>query len=325
MTFAIAVLGAILWFLYIYLILYSRQTPEAQVRRRLNLLIKQAEMKRLKAKSKKETPSAHEESEQLADPQAKKSFYDRVILPIFISTNENLQKLAPEQLKEMFENQIFRVGKQGVWNVKLLISAWVLSVIAGFLITFFVTQNMNFRLVQRFLILLLGSLAGAGLPILILNSKIRERQRKIKRQLPEFLDLLCVSVQAGLSFDGAVSKILGRMTGPLIDEFKRMQSDISLGMNRQYALTQIAKRCDIEEMYLFTTSIIQSEKLGTSMARTLKLQSDNIRDRHRQFVKSEAMKAPVKIIFPMVLFIFPSIFVVLLFPAILSLIKTLGN
>ena len=324
-NFAVAVICAIFCFLYVYLILYAKQTPEAQVRRRLNFMIKQAEMGRLKSKSKskKETPSALEQV--LPDPQAKKSFYDRVILPLFISLNERLQKFAPDQLKVMFENQIFRVGKQGIWDAKFLISAWVLSVIAGLLITFLLTQNMNLRLVQRLLVVLLGGLTGAGLPILILNSKIRERQRKIKRQLPEFLDLLCVSVQAGLSFDGAVSKILGRMTGPLIDEFKRMQSDVNLGMNRQYALTQIARRCDIEEMYLFTTSVIQSEKLGTSMSRTLKLQSDNIRERHRQFVKSEAMKAPVKIIFPMVLFIFPSIFVVLLFPAILSLIKTLGN
>ena len=104
-----------------------------------------------------------------------------------------------------------------------------------------------------------------------------------------------------------------------------MQNDVSLGMTHQYALTNLAKRCDIEEVYLFTTSIIQAEKLGTSMTRTLQVQADNMRDRHRQAVKAEALKAPVKIIFPMVMFIFPSIFVVLLFPAMLTLLRTLGG
>ena len=143
--------------------------------------------------------------------------------------------------------------------------------------------------------------------------------------MPEFLDLLCVSVQAGLSFDGAVAKICARMEGPLIDEFRRFQNDVGLGMTHQYALNQVAKRCDLEEVYLFTTSVIQAERLGTSMTRTLKVQADNMRDRHRQWVRGEALKAPVKIIFPMVLFIFPSIFVVLLFPSVLTIVRNLGG
>ena len=171
----------------------------------------------------------------------------------------------------------------------------------------------------------LGVFLGAAVPFAILNSKIRERQKKIRKQLPEFLDLLCVSVQAGLSFDGAVAKMIKRMKGPLIDEFNRMQQDVSLGMTHQYALTNLAKRCDLEEIYLFTTSIIQAEKLGTSMTRTLKTQADNMRDRHRQRVKTEAMKAPVKILFPMIAFIFPSMFVVLLFPALYALMQNLSN
>ena len=147
----------------------------------------------------------------------------------------------------------------------------------------------------------------------------------MRRQLPEFLDLLCVSVQAGLSFDGAVAKITARMKGQLSDEFKHMQDDIKFGMTKQYALTQMAKRCDIEEMYLFTTSVIQAEKLGTSMSQTLTMQADNMRDRHRQYVKTQAMKAPIKILFPMVIFIFPSIFVVLLLPALITIMKNLGK
>ena len=115
------------------------------------------------------------------------------------------------------------------------------------------------------------------------------------------------------------------MKGPLIDEFRRMLRDMGLGMTRQRTLNQLAKRCDLEEIYLFTSSVIQAEHLGTSMSRTLKMQADNMRDRHRQAVRTAAMQAPIKIIFPMVFFIFPSIFVMVVFPAALSLMKSLGK
>lgn len=132
-------------------------------------------------------------------------------------------------------------------------------------------------------------------------------------------------MQAGLSFDGAVAKIVHRMKGPLMDEFRRMLRDMSMGMNRQRTMNQLARRCDLEEIYLFTASIIQAEHLGTSMSRTLKQQADNMRDRHRQTVRAMALKAPVKIIFPMIIFIFPLIFVMVVFPSALTLLRSLGK
>ena len=323
MILGISIFVGVFWFLYIALILYAKQTPEAQVRRRLYLMIKRAEESRaLLSDQQKQKQTVATKTE---DSFLKKNFFERVLKPFLYSMENRLQKLAPAELVKMLEERIFRAGKQGVWSVKRLAAFWVLSSAAGIFLAFMFIQRSNFLFSQNIIILLSGALSGGALPFLIINSKIKERQKALRRQLPEFLDLLCVSVQAGLSFDGAVSKIVARMKGALVDEFKRMQNDVSLGMTHQYALTQLAKRCDLEEIYLFTTSVIQAEKLGTSMSKTLKMQADNMRDRHRQYIKAEALKAPVKIIFPMVLFIFPSIFVVLLFPAILVLMKTLGN
>ena len=104
-----------------------------------------------------------------------------------------------------------------------------------------------------------------------------------------------------------------------------MLRDMSMGMNRQRTLNQLARRCDLEEIYLFTASVIQAEHLGTSMARTLKQQADNMRDRHRQNVRALALKAPIKILFPMILFIFPSIFVMMVLPVALTLLKSLAR
>ena len=330
MIFLVALITSLLFFVFLVGVLKVKSGPEAQLRKRLTEMIDEAEAERAKSpkRKKNKTPTVVElqpNANVAQEPRNKKSFSERVIRPMIKSLDERMQKFAPSEIRNQLEDKIFRAGKVGVWNVQRLVTFWCLSIVGCTILAILVVSGMMIHPLQQIFIVVLGVFVGAALPFVVLNSKIRQRQKSMRKQLPEFLDLLCVSVQAGLSFDGAVSKMITRMKGPLIDEFKRSQNDVALGMTHQYALTQLAKRCDIEEIYLFTTSVIQAEKLGTSMTRTLKVQADNMRDRHRQYVKGEALKAPVKIIFPMVLFIFPSIFVVLLFPAMLQLIRNLGG
>ena len=331
MIFAVALTASLLWFILMVWILRLKQGPEAQLRKRLNEMIAQAEAERARHPKKKinKTPTVVEmqpnANTQVAVPTGKASLKERLIRPLIKNLEERFQKFAPKEIKLQLEDKIFRAGKLGVWSIQRLIALWVLSIVVCTLLGLLIVHGLMIHPIQQLFIVLLFMFAGAAIPFVVLNSKIRQRQKSIRKQLPEFLDILCVSVQAGLSFDGAIGKMVKRMKGPLIDEFKRMQSDVALGMTHQYALTNLAQRCDLEEVYLFTTSVIQAEKLGTSMTRTLKVQADNMRDRHRQYVKGEALKAPVKIIFPMVLFIFPSIFVVLLYPAIVSLIRAFGG
>ncbi|MBR4382697.1 MAG: type II secretion system F family protein [Selenomonadaceae bacterium] len=312
---------------FAWLLVYKTQSPEAQLRKRLDAMIRQAELERAKLPISFKKPKA--EVKTVVNPQQavkrSLSFFERVIQPFWDSLDERFQKFAPAEIKLQIEDKIFRAGKTGVWDARRFITIWCLMILLGIVGAIFFVQGQGFHPLQRMIIIFLGGFVGAMLPFAFLNSKIRQRQKSLRRQLPEFLDLLCVSVQAGLSFDGAVAKIVSRMEGPLIDEFRRFQNDVGLGMTHQYALNQVAKRCDLEEVYLFTTSVIQAERLGTSMTRTLKVQADNMRDRHRQWVRGEALKAPVKIIFPMVLFIFPSIFVVLLFPSVLTIVRNLGG
>ena len=323
MVLALAAIGAIIWFIFIAFIFRVKQSPEAQLRKRLNEMIDQAEASRgVGAKNKK---VAIAKAVQQIEPK-RESFYVRVIKPSIKYVEGRMQKIAPKAIREQIEEKIFRAGKMGSWSVSQLITCWCLTVaIFGMISLIFLQHHPELNPAQKMLSIVLGLFIGAMVPFAVLNSKIRQRKKQIRKQLPEFMDILCVSVQAGLSFDGAISKMIKRMKGPLIDEFTRMQHDVALGMTHQYALTALAKRCDLEEVYLFTTSIIQAEKLGTSMTRTLKVQSDNMRDRHRQYVKSEALKAPVKVLFPMILFIFPSMFIVLLFPAMFNLMKNLGS
>lgn len=328
MILALSLIVGLLTFIFLAWFLIRRErNPEVQLRKRLDAMIRQAESERakvpkvIKAPKVIVTDSANMEQAVKRNP----SFFERVIKPVWSAVDERFQKFAPAEIKLQLEDKIFRAGKTGVWDARRFITIWCLMIVLGIVGAIFFVQGQELHPLQFVMIIFLGAFIGGALPFAFLNSKIRQRQKSLRRQMPEFLDLLSVSVQAGLSFDGAVAKIVSRMRGPLIDEFKRFQNDIGLGMTHQYALTQVAKRCDLEEVYLFTTSVIQAEKLGTSMTRTLKVQADNMRDRHRQWVRGEALKAPVKIIFPMVLFIFPSIFVVLLFPSVLAIVRNLGS
>lgn len=320
-------IGALLWFLIFALVLRSRQSQRARVRQRLFRLILEAEKERAEtARREQEQAAKNQEPLPVHHTLQELPFTERVLRPILNSAEDSLAKLAPAELQAMLEQQIFRAGKQEQWTVPRLAACWVISVLLGLLLAFLLVQSHPaLKLPQGIIILLLGIAAGGAAPFLILQSAARKRKAALRRQLPEFLDLLCVSVQAGLSFEGAVAKITSRMKGILSDEFHHMQRDTSLGMTRQRSLMQMAKRCDIEEFYLFASSVVQAERLGTSMTRTLKLQADNMRDRHRQYVRSQAMKAPVKIIFPMVFFIFPAVFVVVIFPAVLTLLNSLGK
>ena len=328
MIFVVALLTSLLFGVFVFALMSIHQGPEAQLRKRLNDMIDRAEAERaLNPKQKKNlTPTVVEMPKIVEQTFSRpKRFFRRVIQPFLTSLDDRLQRFTPAEIRLQLEDKIFHAGKLGVWGLRRLVTIWCVSIIVGTVFAIMMVYNSEIHPLQRVMTILIGAFFGAAIPFAVLNSTIRNRQKALRKQLPEFLDILCVSVQAGLSFDGAVGKMIRRMHGPLIEEFKRVQNDVALGMTHQYALTNMARRCDLEEIYLFTTSVIQAEKLGTSMTRTLKQQADNMRDRHRQQVKAEALKAPVKIIFPMVLFIFPSMFVVLLFPAVYSLLQNLGN
>ena len=308
LVLVISAAGALAIFLLLYFLIKTQIVPDTQMHQRLR-----------KLKYGSQVQAERETAKNLADIP----FVERTITPFFRSVTETLTALAPKSIHDQLERRIMLAGKQGVWSVTAFVCGWVLSVAACLLIAFFLLSDADLPFVQRAALLVLGGVVGALLPFALLNSIIRERQKQILRQLPEFLDLLCVSVQAGLSFDSGIAKIVDRMKGPFIEECQRMQRDVRMGMMRKRSLQQMARRCDVQEVYLFTTAIIQAERLGTSIANTLVIQADNMRERRRQSAKAEALRAPVKIVFPLVLFIFPALFVIVLLPTLLFLLKNM--
>jgi tight adherence protein C len=169
----------------------------------------------------------------------------------------------------------------------------------------------------------LGALGFIG-PDYVVNSKIKSRQEKIRAQLPDALDLLAVSVEAGLGFDGAVAKLTESLTGPLIDEFNLTLSEMRVGESRPEALRKLSDRAQVPELSAFTRALIQADSLGISLGRILRVQAADTRERRQAAAEERAMKAPIKMLFPTVLFIFPSMFIVTIGPAFLALKSLFG-
>jgi tight adherence protein C len=171
--------------------------------------------------------------------------------------------------------------------------------------------------------LTLGALGFLG-PDYALTLKARGRKEKIRAELPDALDLLAVSVEAGLGFDAAVAKLNEHMDGPLAQEFGLTLSEMRIGESRSEALKRLSDRVDAAELSAFTRAIIQADQLGTSLGRILRVQAADARLRRQAAAEERAMKAPIKMLFPTVLFIFPAMFLVILGPAILNVEKLFG-
>ena len=158
-------------------------------------------------------------------------------------------------------------------------------------------------------------------PDFVVSGKARSRKDRIRAELPDALDLLAVSVEAGLGFDGAIAKLTEHMHGPLADEFALTLSEIRIGESRQDALKKLADRTGTPELSSFVRSIIQADQLGISLGRILRVQATDSRLKRQAAAEEKAMKAPIKMLFPTVLFIFPAMFLVILGPAFLNLSK----
>jgi tight adherence protein C len=176
--------------------------------------------------------------------------------------------------------------------------------------------------------LLLGGLVGAALgylaPEFWLGRKIRERSMAMTLQLPDALDLLTISVEAGLGFDAALAKVVEKMEGPLVDEFRQALAEVRMGRSRREALRDVAQRADSQPVSNFIGAIVQAEQLGVPIAKVLQIQSNQLRIERRQRAEEAAAKAPVKMLFPMVGCIFPTIFIVILGPAIVTVMGGTG-
>ena len=189
------------------------------------------------------------------------------------------------------------------------------------LVAFFTSLAIKADVSVKMLVLVCGIILWVLIPRYFLSAKVKSRQNNIKHQLPEVLDLLCVSIEAGLGFDSALLKISEKMDGALIDEMLLLYREIQMGKPRREALKAFGECSSVPEVKSFASSIIQADKLGIPIKNMLKIQAEQLRTARRQAAQEKGMKSPIKMMLPMVAFIFPVIFIILLGPIIIQLIS----
>lgn len=254
------------------------------------------------------------------DDELNKPIFSRIIQPILDSISKMILKITPKEMISAFDKKVIMAGKPFNLSVRDWINIQVGIVLCFPLVTIAIGYYSETE-VRSMLFLCIAEIGlGLMLPNLILSKKSSDRQKLIINSLPDVIDLLTVSVEAGLGFDGALAKVIDKMPGPLASEFENVLQEIKVGKQKKDALRDMTERVCIQDLTTFVSSIIQADQFGVSMGNVLRIQSVQMRQKRRQRAQEKAMKAPVKMLIPMVLFVFPTIFSVLIGPIVIKVI-----
>jgi len=247
------------------------------------------------------------------------SFFDRVLMPTLTKGGRLLAKPMPPERLATLRRKITLAGKQQTWNIEKALAVKALGIAVG------VVAALGVLAYQRSvpMMVMAGLLLFMGYFFMdyTLDKAAAARQLEIKQALPDVLDQITVCVEAGIGFDAALFRCSKSNANALGDELGRTMQDIRLGMPRRQALYALLDRTDVQELRLFVRALAQAEKSGIPIAKVLSVQSDEVREKRRQAAEENAMKLPVKLIMPLVLCILPSLFTVIMGPAVIRMMR----
>jgi len=250
------------------------------------------------------------------------SFSDRVIMPVLKKIAYVVGKVSPKGIVKSTEHKLELAGLLERVGVNVFLVVKFLFAL-GFLLIFIVlTILYDFPLLVSGLLLLLIPISYY-IPDIYLRSKMNNRQEEIRKGLPNALDMLTIVVEAGLSFDIALSRVASGIKGPLGEEFSKMLKEVNIGLSRREALRNLVRRTNVQDLDSFITAMVQAEILGVPVGKILRIQASEMRARRSHAAEEEGIKAPVKLTFPLVLCLLPSLFVVILGPGLIKIYEAL--
>ena len=304
----------ILFSTFIFATMLAAAFIKSQLRAR-NILLK-----RLKKVVMSQTAQKKLEGDELSKP-----FAERVIRPLLLKLSWVIVRITPIKNRVKLRRELQFAGNP--WNLQpyefqalqyglivlLFGSGWFLTLLAG--------KPAYLQLCTA----LLGGLLAVLLGKFYLISRINNRQATIQKELPDVLDLLTVSIDAGLGFDAALLRVVEKSAGELSKELRKTLQEIQMGKARREALKDLGERTGVDDLLTFVGSMIQADQLGVSISKVIRTQAEQVRLKRRQRIEEKAMKAPIKMLIPLVIFIFPSIFIILLGPAVLQMMKAFAG
>lgn len=249
------------------------------------------------------------------------SFGERIVIPLFNALGKRFLSFSPEYSTKKKRAVLERAGflkniSYERFVAKRLMIAVVVTSLTGLIMTLIHAQiSISF-------LLMIWMFAFVQIVFrFATKSTITKRSNQMVKDLPYTLDLITVSVEAGLSLDGAIARIISNVPGVLSDEFSKTLKEMRMGIDKKQALRNMSDRCDVRDVSILINALIQADELGVSLGKVLRIESAQLREKRRQAAKEKAMKAPVKMLFPMIIFIFPGIFIIILGPAVIKMIE----
>jgi tight adherence protein C len=261
----------------------------------------------------------------LEEIELSQPFMERVVYPAAKRFGDLAQRFTPQNAIIETRRKLDQAGAPRWLEPTLFLSSRIFFGLGlGALMFFVFSLSPTASVFSLTSLLIIGgtTLAGFFMPTLMLERNISRRKRQVLNAMPDALDLLTICVEAGLAFDGAMKKVTEKWNNELSAAFVRALQEIQLGKLRREALRDMSDRLDVPEMDSFVAAVIQSEQLGVSMARVLRVQSDAMRVKRRQRAEQNAQRAPIKMLVPMALLIFPTIVLILLGPAVLQIMRS---
>lgn len=271
----------------------------------------------------------------LEQMELERPFSQRVLQPLLRSWSRRMARFTPKQNVERLRIALLEAGSPSHLGVVefMGLRGLMMVLLGGTAIFITVFTGSTLRPIKVLglgipgILLFPGPLAlfGYQLPGIWLGQKIRKRKKEIQKSLPDAIDLLTISVEAGLGFDPALQRVAEKWDNELSREFRRLLQEMRIGKSRRDALREVALRCGVDDLKIFISSIVQADQLGVSITTVLRVQSEQMRMRRRQRAEELAHKAPIKMLFPMVFLIFPALYVIILGPAIPIALRSFGS
>jgi tight adherence protein C len=255
------------------------------------------------------------ENVNLREQHLSESFTRRIFVPVVAGASRVARRITPIDARDRVARKLLIAGSPAGWDAERLLAFKIIGFSVGIALGLFVTTLIgDLSVFIRIVLIALLAFVGFMIPDSMLSRRVGERQKEILRTLSDTLDLLTISVEAGLSLNAAIAQVVQNVPGVLSSEFARMLQEIQLGVPRADAFRNLAERTDVDELNAFALAMIQADVFGVSIASVLRTQAQQLRIKRRQRAEAKAQQTPVKIVFPLILCILPALFVVIVGP-----------
>lgn len=259
----------------------------------------------------------------LRDQEMSESFSRRALVPVLSAAGRVARRVTPLDARDRLTHKLLLAGSPAGWDAERVMAFKIIGLVGGLVLGFAVASATGLSGVVTILVAGLFTFAGFIAPDSIVNGRVEDRQGEILRTLSDTLDLLTISVEAGLSLNASISQVVQNVPGVLSQEFARMLQEIQLGVPRSDAFRHLAERTDVDELNAFALAMIQADVFGVSIAGVLRTQAEQLRIKRRQRAEAKAQQIPVKIVFPLILCVLPALFVVIVGPGAIRIATSL--